>query len=224
MIRRMGLVAAIAALAAVPAVADGANTRDSVTGGGQAFFNGRDMTGAGDTIAFQAQRSRYATEENPELATGQIQVNRRAGSGADEGQADEGPVKFHGTITCMNVSGDPDESRGYAYMSGYSRATKTQPAQPFELYVSDGGGGQLERNDMIMLFVGDETANNDSDNEDANDVCGFSDFNASGSPELARGNVQVRNRNDSEDDDPSAGTEATATGQSLSAAANSLLP
>ena len=208
MIRRMCWVLAVVGLAAMPASAGAANTRDSVTGGGQAFFDGRDMTGAGDTIAFQAHRAKGAAGES-ELATGQIQVNRRGESNA---------IKFHGNITCMNVSGEPKSGAGYAYMSGDSRATKTQPSVPFELYVSDGGKGAMERNDMIMLFVGSETANNDSQNEDANAVCGFEDFDpATDSMTMARGNVQVRNRNEDEDDDPSAGTEAAAAAQALSA-------
>ncbi|HVE69694.1 MAG TPA: hypothetical protein VNB64_14060 [Solirubrobacteraceae bacterium] len=205
------LVCAVGALA-VPSAAGAANTRDSVTGGGQAIFDARDAT-AGDTVAFQAHRAKGAPQGSS-AATGQIQVNRRGGATADD--AGHGPIKFHGTITCMNSTGDPSTGSGYAYMSGVSRATKTQPSMPFELYVRDGGKGPNERNDSIMLFVGDETANNDSpeENQGREEVCGFTDFNASGSPMLARGNVQVRNRNTSEDNDPAPGT-APASGLAL---------
>ena len=172
----------------------GGTTLDSVTGGGQTFFDGRDPSGAGDTIAFQARRTKDA--QGTEESRGQIQVNRR-GTNA---------VKFHGNITCLNVSGEPKSGSGYAYMSGTSRS-----GEPFELFVQDGGKGPQERNDLIMLFVGSETANNDSDNEDANEVCGFEDFDpGTDAISMARGNVQVRNRSTAEDDDPDAGTETAA--------------
>lgn len=207
-LRTVFISAAVVAVA-VPTgagAAAGGTTRDSVTGGGQAFFDAREPSGPGDTIAFQAQRAKGAAADS-ELATGQIQVNRRGEANA---------VKFHGTITCLNVSGEPKSGSGSAYMSGRTRASKTQPEQPFELYVSDGGKGQAERNDMIMLFVGEETANNDSDNQDANEVCGFEDFDpASDSITMARGNVQVRNRATGEDDTPSPGTMSMATALAL---------
>lgn len=197
------LAAGTVAVLAMPVAAHGAAARDNVTGGGQAFFDTRDPSGAGDTIAFQAQRAR-GEEAGSELATGQIQVNRR-GTNA---------VKFHGTITCLNASGEKGSGSGYAYMSGTTRESKTTPAQPFELYVSDGGKGQAERNDMIMLFVGEETASNDSDSPDANDVCGFSDPDFE-QVTMARGNVQVRNNDASEDDDPDAGMTAPLSAFSL---------
>lgn len=195
--KRSILTLAVSAVLVVPAAADAAASRDNVTGGGQAFFDGREPSGAGDTIAFQAQRARGAAEGS-DAATGQIQVNRRG----------DGAVKFHGAITCLVANGTKSSGAGYAYMSGMTRATKTAEAQPFELYVSDGGKGQMERNDMIMLFVGSETEDNDSDMPGANDVCGFSD--SFETTQMARGNVQVRNNDSSEDDDPSGGPASMA--------------
>jgi hypothetical protein len=197
------LIAGAVVAVAIPTTAgaaSGGTTRDSVTGGGQAFFDARDPSGAGDTIAFQAKRAKGAPDGSDD-AVGMVQVNRRGTTA----------IKFHGSITCMNTSGEPKSGSGYAYMSGMSRASKSTPAQPFELYVSDGGKGQQEQDDMIMLFVGDETANNDSQNADKTEVCGFSDFDpASDSVEMARGNVQVRNRNTSEDQNPDPGTAKAA--------------
>jgi hypothetical protein len=198
-------IAGAVAAAAVPTVsalaASGGTTRDSVTGGGQAFFDARDPSGPGDTVAFQAQRAKGAPDGS-DLAVGQIQVNRRGAANA---------VKFHGTITCLVTNGVPKSGAGNAYMRGMSRASKTTQAQPFELYVSDGGKGQQERDDMIMLYVGNETTQNDSSDPNAADVCGFSDFNPdTDATDLFRGNVQVRNRNTSEDATPGSSTAKAA--------------
>jgi hypothetical protein len=190
------LIAGVITAIAVPVAgaAKGGTTRDSVTGGGQAFLDSRDANGAGDTVAFQAQRSRNADDDNPRLATGQIQVNRRG----------TGVVKFHGTITCMAVNGDADSSSGSAYMSGEAR-----DGTPFELYVTDGGRGTDERGaDMIMLFYGTETANNDDDDA-SDDVCGFGEFDPEDAVNLARGNVQVRNRATGDDGSPPAPSSST---------------
>lgn len=202
-----GLITAIAAPAAGAAKGGSStdpssgNTRDSATGGGQAFFDRDDpagSTGAGDTVAFTAHRAKGAPEGS-DAATGQIQVNRRT----------TGAVKFHGTIDCLVTNGVKGSGAGDAYMSG-----KARNGEPFELYVSDGGKGQMERNDMIMLYHGTtEVASNDSDpnNQGRNEVCGFSDFNPQDdSFPLYRGNVQVRNRDNSADNEPNPGTPAAA--------------
>src|SRR5688572_20196050 len=111
-LKALVIAGAIAAIAVPTAgAAKGGTTRDSVTGGGQAFLDSRDANGAGDTVAFQAHRSKNADEDNPRLATGQIQVNRRG----------TGVVKFHGAITCMAVNGEAKSSSGTAYMSGEAR-------------------------------------------------------------------------------------------------------
>jgi hypothetical protein len=202
--RTLLIAGAVVALA-VPTGAQAANTRDSATGGGQTFFDGSEPSGAGDTVAFTAHRAKGAADGS-DAATGQIQVNRRTTS----------QIKFHGTIDCLVTNGVPGSGAGNAYMSGTSRANKNAPAQPFELYVSDGGKGQQERDDMIMLFVGDETTSNNSDNADSTEVCGFEDFQPDeDSISMARGNVQVRNRNTSEDATPDPGTASMATALAL---------
>jgi hypothetical protein len=186
--------ALLAATAILPGTAGAGSSRDRATGGGQSFLDSRDAKGAGDTVAFTAQRARGA-EDGSDAATGQVQVNRRG----------DNAVKFHGTITCLVVNGG--NSTGYAYMSGTARNGK-----PFELYVSDGGKGQDERNDAIMLFYDGETTSNDDDNEDG--PCGFDE--EPDTVNLARGNVQTYNANTSEDADPeSSSTALTAPLSSL---------
>ena len=180
------LVTGAAIAVAIPTVAgaaQGGTTRDAITGGGQAFFGSEDgvpTTGAGDTVAFTAKRAKGAADGST-AATGNIQVNRRTTS----------QVKFHGSFSCLVVNGEPNSGAGYAFASGASRT-----GVPFELFVQDGGKGPQERNDLIMLYVGGET---DGENDDG--PCGFEgDFDpATDSIPLARGNVQVRNRNMTED-------------------------
>lgn len=189
MSRKLVLVGALVGVLAIPVgSASAAPSRDKATGGGQAFFDSREASGAGDTVAFTAQRERNAADGS-DAADGQIQVNRRG----------DNAIKFHGEITCLVVNGG--RSEGVAYMSGLTRASKTVPAQPFELYVTDGGKGQAERNDLIALFVGEETDQGDAGQEDdAEGPCGFAE-----QPEgvsLARGNVQTWNNNTSEDQEP----------------------
>ena len=186
---KLVLAGALAATMAFPvAAADSASSRDKAIGGGQAFLDSRDANGAGDTVAFQAQREKGA-EDGSDLADGQIQVNRRGGNA----------VKFHGTIDCLVVNGG--RSEGVAYMSGTTRASKNVPQQPFELYVTDGGKGQQEREDMIMLFVGDETDQGDDGSaDDEQGPCGFAE-EVSGVA-MSRGNVQTWNNNTSEDQEP----------------------
>lgn len=177
------LIAVTAAVLAIPTVASGASTRDAITGGGQAFFgsNGETGQGAGDTVAFTAKRERGAAEGSTD-AVGQIQVNRRTTN----------QVKFHGTFNCLVVNGEPNSGAGMAWASGESRT-----GTPFQLYVEDGGKGQMERNDMITLLVGDDT-------EDGDGPCGFEDADTD-SISLSRGNVQVRNRDTSEDNEEQSG-------------------
>ena len=174
------LITAAAAVLAVPTIAgaaQGGTTRDAITGGGQAFFatGGETGQGAGDTVAFTAKRERDA-DEGSDAAVGQIQVNRRT----------ENEVKFHGEFDCLVVNGEPNSGAGMAWASGESR-----DGTPFQLYVEDGGKGQMERNDMITLLV-------DADTEDGDGPCGFEDMDTD-SISLSRGNVQVRNRDTSED-------------------------
>ena len=193
------LIAALAAAVAIPTVAGAAkggnNTRDGITGGGQAFFDMREDTtggGAGDTIAFTAKRARDAATTSTD-AEGQIQVRRRT----------TGAVKFHGEFECLVVNGEPNSGAGIAFASGASR-----DGVPFELYVEDGGKGAMERNDMIMLFYGTE-----ADGENNDGPCGTEgDFDpAEDTVSLARGNVQVRNRSTDEDDPQPSGSSNEAS-------------
>jgi hypothetical protein len=188
--------AAVAVAIPTAGAAPGGTTRDAITGGGQAFFDMRDPSGAGDTIAFTAKRAKGASTTSDD-AEGQIQVNRR-GSNA---------VKFHGNFDCLVVNGEPKSGAGYAYASGESRDGKR-----FELYVEDGGKGQMERNDMIMLFYDTE-----ADGENNDGPCGFEgDFNRTDdSISLARGNVQVRNRSTDEDATTDQQSQQTAVPLSL---------
>ena len=171
---------AIVALA-IPAGADAASSRDKAVGGGQTFFSTSDTgNSAGDTIAFQAQRKR-GEDDGSNVATGQIQVNRRTTDA----------VKFHGIIECLVVRGE--RSLGSAYMSGESRS-----GVPFELYVTDAGRGQQEQGaDMIALFVDDEIGDNNGSTANDDAFCGFGET-PKGSV-LGRGNVQTWNNNTSED-------------------------
>jgi hypothetical protein len=221
-IRRTGLVVAVVVLAAVPALAAAATSsgpkRDKATGGGQAFFDSREPTGAGDTVAFTAQRARDAASDSSD-ATGQVQVNRRG----------DNAVKFHGIVDCLVVNandpetGDPVVSKGQgeAYISGYVRGDETKR---FELYVKDGGKGQAERvNDMIALFAPGETDQGDEGPDDDNaGPCGFAEAPTDVDVTMARGNVQVTNANTGEDQEAPAPQQQSAA-QSLAAPLTSLL-
>ena len=220
-IRKLGLVAAVGVLAAVPAIAVAAPNsgpkRDKATGGGQAFFDSREPTGAGDTVAFTAQRARDAAADSSD-ATGQVQVNRRG----------DNAVKFHGIVDCLVVnandeSGDPVVSKGQgeAYISGYVRG---DTSKRFELYVKDGGKGQMERaGDMIALFAPGETDQGDSGSSDDDaGPCGFAEAPTDVDVTMARGNVQVTNANTGEDQEAPAPQQQGVAG-SIAAPLTSLL-
>src|SRR5215213_6198185 len=192
-VRKLGLLAAVGVVAALPVVsADADAPRDKATGGGQLLLdpNNPPTTGALDTLAFTAQREQGASDDSG-LADGQVQVNRRSG--------DQTQVKFHGIVECLVVLGD--DTKGEAYISGHQRGTTT----PFELYVVDGGSGAAERGgDQGLLWYGSETTSNDPDNQTppfSNGLgpepshCGIEEDPSSkrAIPPLARGNYQVRN-------------------------------
>lgn len=102
----------------------------------------------------------------------------------------------------------PDEDL-HCSCSGVGCCTRALPSVASAANTRDSvtGGDQAFFDSRDMLFVGQETTQNDSQNQDRNEVCGFSDpdFDSVG---VARGNVEVRNRNTSEDDDPDPGTPA----------------
>ncbi len=225
-LRRMGVLAAAGVVAAMPALAvaapkngNGGPPRDKATGGGQAFFDSRQPTGAGDTVAFTAQRARDATGDST-AATGQVQVNRR-GTNA---------VKFHGVVDCLVVNasdpdtGDPVVSKGQgeAYISGHVRGDQTKR---FELYVKDGGKGQMERvGDMIALFAPGETdQGTQGGQDDAEGPCGFAEAPTDVEVTMARGNVQVTNASTAEDQEAPAPANGGGGGASVPTSLGSLL-
>ncbi|HVE69517.1 MAG TPA: hypothetical protein VNB64_13150 [Solirubrobacteraceae bacterium] len=165
-------------------------------------------------MAFIAHRSKAATGDNPSLATGQVQVNRRS-TNADAGT---GPAKFHGIVDCLVVNGG--RSVGDAYISGHRRGA---PTQRFELRVTDGGRGQAERGgDMIALFAPGETDQGDPGQaDDAEGPCGFAEEPATVA--LFRGNVQTWNASTSDDDTAPAPADDAQTAAALTTA-SSLVP
>lgn len=188
-VRTLGLLGAVAALAAVPVAADADSPRDRATGGGQVILdpNAQPTQGAFDTVAFTAQREKGASDDSG-LADGQVQVNRRIGDNA---------VKFHGTVECLIVFGT--KSAGKAYISGFDNKTQ----EPFELYVVDGGSGANERGaDQILVWYGPETEDNEPDQQTPGNMptglpedefCGIEEDPSSkrAIPVQARGNTQV---------------------------------
>jgi hypothetical protein len=180
-VRRFVLLAAVAAVAAVPVTAEAGSARDRATGGGQVLLDpGNPPTGGAlDTVAFTAQQEHGATDS---AADGQVQVNRRSG-GADA-------VKFHGVVDCLIVNGNK------AYISGADR-----DGVPFELFVVDGGSGDLERgSDQSILWYGPETGDNSPDQQvvgnftppQEDEFCGIEeDPNSKRTVTVARGNNQV---------------------------------
>jgi hypothetical protein len=191
-VRKLGLLAAVGMVAAIPMTADAESPRDRATGGGQVLLdpNNPPTTGALDTVAFTAQREQGATDDSG-LADGQVQVNRRSGTGDTQ-------VKFHGVVECLTVFGT--KSAGKAYISGH---VKNDPDTPFELYVVDGGSGDTERGaDQILVWYGEETEDNESDEEfpanmptgpPEDEFCGIEEDPSSkrAIPVQARGNTQV---------------------------------
>jgi hypothetical protein len=179
-VRKLGLLAAVAAVAVVPAVAEAGSARDRATGGGQVLLdpNSPPTTGALDTVAFTAQQEAGATDG---AADGQVQVNRRSGDA----------LKFHGIVDCLIVSGSK------AYISGTSRDDGT----PFELFATDDSVNPASSDsDQTIVWYGDETEENDPDQQvvgnftppQEDEFCGIEeDPNSKRTVALARGNNQV---------------------------------
>lgn len=143
-----------------------APSENKVTGGGQYFDIGEEPTGAGNTIAFQAQG---VGDGSP--ARGQIQYVGRSGENAGD--------KFHASdITCFLVVGN------MATIVGTDRA-----GQEFRLDLVDNGEGSTGSADMILV---DRNLTSDNPltpgNEDESDCNTRQDDQL---PVHARGNVQV---------------------------------
>ena len=140
---------------------------EKVTGGGQILADNQ-TTGAGSTIAFNAQQS-------ADDIKGQVQYILRSG-GTGKGQNAR-----HGEITCVNVITPGDG--GTARLGGIF---EHDPAQSFVIDVTDGGEGAGDAADMISIREG-EAADTDGDGDaTCNDSGDFQDGVA-----LGRGNVQI---------------------------------
>lgn len=137
----LGLVAALA-LGAMSLSQAGSGFK--VTGGGQTDVG---TTGAGDTIAFTAQK-------NPSQGvTGQVQfVDRADGTG-------RGQTVFHGTVVCLEAV-DAGE-QGAAIFAGFFRNN----GGSFEIYVEDNGEPN-QGNDVVFL---DRTSPPNCDDEEDDD-------------------------------------------------------
>lgn len=184
---KLAMLAAMGATAIVPVAADADSPRDSARGGGQVLLdpNSPPTTGALDTIAFQAQRERGATDESG-AADGQLQVNRRSGDA----------LKFHGEVECLIVVGNK------AYISG-RQSNQEGEGTPFELFIEDGGteGDEGSGGDMALVWYGSETSENEPDNQvignftppQEDEYCGIEEDPSSKRdiPVAARGNYKV---------------------------------
>ncbi len=190
-VRTLGLLGAVAALAAVPVGADAETPRDKATGGGQILLDPSNppRTGALDTLAFTAQRQRGATDESG-LADGQVQVNRRSGEAGTQ-------LKMHGVVECLIVVGNK------AYINGFTKGEDQTEDNYFELYVVDGGSGETERSgDQAMFWFAGETEENEPDQmapgnftpPTEDEFCGIEE-DPKNEMALARGNYQVRDAN-----------------------------
>ena len=122
--------------------------------------------GAGDTIAFVAQSINDGLD-----ARGQVQyVDREGGTG-------RGQVHMHGEVECIIVEATDDdgEAEGVAFISGNWR-----DGGPFQIYVEDHGEPN-RGNDIVTVIQGQEG-------------CDFEPPEEEDMTALARGNVQVRDK------------------------------
>lgn len=135
----------------------GGSAYDRVTGGGQVLFSSDG--GAGNTIAFTARDSATGP-------SGQVQYIDRSGG---TGQAQQ---KFHGTVTCLAVSGTMAKLAGTWDRSSNGATT-------FQILVQDNGEGAGSDNDIVQMQNGQpNTCSHEGDDDNP-------------SAELARGNAQV---------------------------------
>jgi hypothetical protein len=105
-----------------------------VTGGGQSFPSAADVSGAGDTIGFNAQQE----GEGPD-ARGQVQyVDRENGKQV---------ANIHGTVTCLTVTGEQATIGGIITRGGETGF--------FQLDVID-SGQENRGTDMIVFQEVDE--------------------------------------------------------------------
>jgi len=148
----VGLAAAAIPFAAITSGAANAGQEDAATGGGQVLVG--TTGGAGDTIAFTAKGTADAGD-------GQVQyVDRTGGTGQDQ-------VVYHGTVTCLSVTGNVAKISGTWTDGG-----------TFGIYVEDNGEGH-DATDIVTVLPDQST-------------CDFDDPDDDEKVALARGNAQVR--------------------------------
>lgn len=152
----IGLTAASAFFAAGVA---GATQEDAATGGGQVLVGTK---GAGDTIAFTAKGT-------VDAGAGQVQyVDREGGTG-------QGQTIYHGTVSCLHVSGNVARIAGLWRDGGQ-----------FQIYVEDNGEGAAADDDVVTVFPNAEEVTCDPEE--------FEEPEDEDKTALARGNTQVRDR------------------------------
>lgn len=134
---------------------------DSARGGGQVVVSGQQLQRAGNTIAFTAQA-------RPGGVGGQVEYVETSLAGSDEGVP-----RWHGTPTCLRVSGDTAEIGGrIADNAGSTRSGF------FAILVTD-DGVPAEGTDVIRIQYSDEASDCNEDWDDVDEL------------DLARGNVRV---------------------------------
>lgn len=161
--RIRNLLIAIAVLSlAIPGFANAGSAYGRATGGGQILVS--TDGGAGDTIAFTARN----TATSGDAARGQVQlVDRTGGSG-------QGNLRFHGTVTCLRVSGT------IAKIGGVVKTDSTGDTSGFTMVVQDNGEGVSATDADQIAFERVSTPDCDDDGSDDDTQT-----------DLARGNVQV---------------------------------
>ena len=179
---RVRLLMVVVALAVVAApIAANAQSGFKVTGGGQ-IITDSDFQGAGDTIAFTAQD--LDGDTTTPAAKGQVQFVPR-------GQTDTaGDAKFHGEVTCLITATGPDDE-AVARFGGFLRHGNQLAAQAFTIDAVDNGEGANSAGDTILVRLTDEPCADNPENDDEDEAPLVS---------LARGNVQVHNYPESEEE------------------------
>lgn len=155
------LVLAPTALAAQESGNDGSGQRadqEKVTGGGQVIADTDEpIQGAGDTLGFVARSTADGSDGND--AEGQFTRVETSMAGQ------QGPTKFFGKVTCLEVNGDS------AQFGGVERDGE----QAFTVDVKDNGQGEDADNDLIRFRETDEPCDDKEDPQQA----------------LARGNLTI---------------------------------
>ena len=173
--KKVALVLAAAGI--VPAGVALAQTSGlKVTGGGQVLTgNG---SGAGNTIAFNAQQTAPADQNTGEApARGQLQViNREAGTGQSQ-------ERFHGDVTCIREftpQSGPNQGQRFVRFGGFQQVNGSDTATPFTVDVQD--NGEPNHGQDMIFFRQRQSGDDPCDTSDQS-----TDFSNTA---LARGNVK----------------------------------